>query len=92
LTRTRDEWAEHFAGTDACVAPVLGLTEAPRHPHMAARGTFTTVDGIVQPAVAPRFSRTPAGAPTPPRTAGQDNETALLAWGFTADEIKQLGS
>jgi alpha-methylacyl-CoA racemase len=92
LTRTRDEWAEHFAGTDACVAPVLGLTEAPRHPHMAARGTFTSVDGVVQPTVAPRFSRTPTGAPTPPRKAGEDNETALLAWGFTAEEIKTLWS
>jgi alpha-methylacyl-CoA racemase len=92
LTRTRDEWAEHFAGSDACVAPVLGLTEAPQHPHMAARGTFTSVDGVVQPNVAPRFSRTPTGPPTPPRKAGQDNETALRAWGLTADEIKKLGS
>jgi alpha-methylacyl-CoA racemase len=92
LTRARDEWAEHFAGTDACVAPVLGLTEAPQHPHMAARGTFATVDGVIQPNVAPRFSRTPTGAPTPPRKAGQDNETALQAWGFTADEIKTLWS
>jgi alpha-methylacyl-CoA racemase len=90
LTRTRDEWAEHFAGTDACVAPVLGLTEAPSHPHMAARGTFATVDGVVQPSAAPRFSRTPTGSPTRPRRAGEDTVTAMEAWGFSADEIKAL--
>jgi alpha-methylacyl-CoA racemase len=89
-TRTRDEWAEHFAATDACVAPVLGLTEAPQHPHMAARGTFTTVGGITQPAAAPRFSRTPTPAPSPARKAGEDTETALQAWGFSTDEVKAL--
>jgi alpha-methylacyl-CoA racemase len=67
-TRTRDEWAEHFAATDACVAPVLSLTEAPHHPHNVARGTFVELDGVVQPAAAPRFSRTPARPPSPPRS------------------------
>jgi alpha-methylacyl-CoA racemase len=62
-TRSRDEWAAHFDGTDACVTPVLSLDEAPDHPHLAARGDFVTLDGIVQPAPAPRFSRTPAGTP-----------------------------
>jgi alpha-methylacyl-CoA racemase len=89
-SRTRDEWAAHFAGTDACVAPVLGLGEAPGHPHLAARGTFATVDGIPQPAVAPRFSRTPGRAPTPPRRSGADTTSALAAWGFTAAEIAEL--
>jgi alpha-methylacyl-CoA racemase len=57
--RTRDEWAAHFAGRDACVTPVLSFTEATRHPHHVARGTFVEVDGMVQPGPAPRFSRTP---------------------------------
>jgi alpha-methylacyl-CoA racemase len=61
--RSRDEWAEVFDGTDACVTPVLSLDEAPAHPHMAARGSFCRVDGIDQPAPAPRFSRTPTGQP-----------------------------
>lgn len=55
-TRTRDEWALHFAGTDACVTPVLSLVEAPLHPHNQARGTFVALDGAAQPAPAPRFS------------------------------------
>lgn len=67
--RTRDEWAELFAESDACVTPVLTPWEAPRHPHNAARGTFTNVSGHVHPAPAPRFSRTPAAdPPSPPRT------------------------
>ncbi len=66
-SRTRDEWAEEFAGTDACVTPVLTPWEASGHPHNIARGTFTKVAGHVQPAPAPRFSRTPAAdPPTPP--------------------------
>ena len=65
-TRTRDEWAALFAPSDACVAPVLDWDEAPHHPHLAARGTFVEVDGITQPAPAPRFSRTPPDAPSPP--------------------------
>jgi alpha-methylacyl-CoA racemase len=89
-TRARDEWAAHFAGTDACVAPVLGLAEAPEHPHLAARETFVTVDGIRQPRVAPRFSRTPGRLPTPPRAAGADTRSALRAWGFPADEVETL--
>ncbi len=68
--RPRDEWALLFAESDACVTPVLTPWEAPGHPHNVARGTFTSVDGYVQPAPAPRFSRTPAAdPPRPPRTA-----------------------
>ena len=59
-TRTRDDWCAAFANSDACVAPVLSLSEAPSHPHLAARQTFVTVDGVTQPAPAPRFSRTPS--------------------------------
>jgi alpha-methylacyl-CoA racemase len=79
-TRTRDEWAAHFEATDACVAPVLSLTEAPAHPHMAHRGTFATLDGVVQPRVAPRFSRTPGRDPSAGHT---DTAAALAAWGIT---------
>jgi alpha-methylacyl-CoA racemase len=63
--RTRDEWAEVFADSDACVAPVLSLSEAPDHPHLAARKTFEIHDGVRQPAPAPRFSRTPASLRSP---------------------------
>jgi len=63
LTRTRDEWTAHFEGSDACVSPVLSPWEAHLHPHAVARGSFVEVDGIVQPAPAPRFSRTSAGTP-----------------------------
>ncbi|MBB1242197.1 CoA transferase [Streptomyces durbertensis] len=65
-TRTRDEWARHFEGTDACVTPVLSLAEAARHPHQRARGTYREVDGVIQPAPMPRFSRTPAPGHRPP--------------------------
>jgi alpha-methylacyl-CoA racemase len=80
-TRPRDEWAAQFEATDACVAPVLSLTEAPHHPHMAHRGTFATLDGVVQPRVAPRFSRTPGLDPT---LGSTDSAAALAAWGITA--------
>jgi alpha-methylacyl-CoA racemase len=89
-TRTRDEWTAVFEGTDACVTPVLGLTEAPAHPHLAARGTFTDLGGSPQPAPAPRFSRTPGAVRGTPRAPGQDTRTALEAWGFAADEVDRL--
>jgi alpha-methylacyl-CoA racemase len=59
-TKTRDEWCAIMEGTDVCFAPVLSLSEAPKHPHMAERKIFVDVDGVVQPAPAPRFSRTPS--------------------------------
>jgi alpha-methylacyl-CoA racemase len=65
-SRTRDAWAEHFAGSDACVVPALSPWEAPAHPHHVARASFVDLDGVVQPAPAPRFDRTPAPAPVPP--------------------------
>ena len=80
-TRSRAEWTEIFEGTDACVAPVLSLTEAADHPHLAARGTFTEVAGVRQPAPAPRFSRTPAAVQGPPARPGAHTREALLDWG-----------
>ncbi len=67
LTKTRDEWTEHFGESDACVSPVLTPWEAHMHPHHVARGSFVEVEGIIQPAPAPRFSRTPAGTPVGPK-------------------------
>lgn len=80
--RTREEWTTLFEGTDACVEPVLSYAEAPAHPHLAARGTYVEHHGIVQPAPAPRFSRTPASLGTPPSTPGADTRAALTAWGI----------
>ena len=78
--RTRDEWTAVFAGTDACVAPVLSLLEAQREPHLAARGTFAEHSGVVQPAPAPRFSGTPAHLDRPPPAAGQHTAEVLREW------------
>jgi len=87
--RTRDEWCAVFDGTDACVAPVLDMEEAPRHPHNRSRNTFTEVAGVVQPAAAPRFSRTPPAPPSAPRTGSEPE--VLLDWGFSAGELADLG-
>ena len=89
-TRTREEWCELLAGTDACVAPVLGLGEAPAHPHNRARGTFVDVGGVVQPGPAPRFSRTPSDPPTPPARPGEHTDQALADWGVAPDEVARL--
>jgi alpha-methylacyl-CoA racemase len=90
LGRTQAEWTEVFAGTDACVAPVLGPAEAPAHPHNAARGTFIEVGGVVQPAPAPRFGRTAAGTPRPPRRPGADTDVVLAGLGYTEAQITAL--
>ncbi|MCU1670080.1 MAG: L-carnitine dehydratase/bile acid-inducible protein [Blastococcus sp.] len=89
-TRTRDEWTAVFEGSDACLTPVLGLTEAPAHPHLAARGTFVEQDGRMQPGPAPRFSRTPGAVRGRPRLPGQDTLAALGEWGFSAEELERL--
>jgi len=88
--KTRDEWTAIFEGTDACVAPVLSLEEAAAHPHNQVRGTFTEVAGVVQPAPAPRFSRTPGAISGPPVPAGTHTEAVLTDWGFSADEVGKL--
>ena len=81
-TRTRDEWCGLLDGTDACFAPVLTTDEAARHPHNAARGTYVEIDGIIQPAPAPRFSRSVPDLPIPPQPPGRGDEAeaALAAW------------
>ncbi|GAA2604828.1 MULTISPECIES: CaiB/BaiF CoA transferase family protein [Streptomyces] len=81
-SRTRDEWAAVFADSDACTAPVLSLREAPHHPHLAARSTFTDHDGITQPAPAPRFSATPTAVRTGPAQPGADAESVARDWGL----------
>jgi alpha-methylacyl-CoA racemase len=97
--RSQEEWAKAFSGTDACVAPVRTMTEAPADPHLAARGTYVTVDGVVQPAPAPRFGDgTPGaviGALPPGRIArtGAHTREVLTALGFTdADELLASGA
>lgn len=79
-TRTRDEWMARFEGTDACVAPVLTVTEAAADPANQARGAFVSIGGVVHPAPAPRFGRTPARAPSPPPEAVTDGAMVLADW------------
>lgn len=80
LTRRRDEWAEVFTDTDACVTPVLTPDEAAEHPHMAARTTLLDIDGVRQAAPAPRFSRTTPGKPSAPPDPGADTTAVLADW------------
>lgn len=89
-TRPRDAWAEWFADLDACVAPVLDLEEAPRHPHNRARGTFSDAFGVTQPAPAPRLSRTPGAIQRPPPAAGEHTDEVLAQLGIDDDEVAAL--
>ncbi|MBP7705539.1 MAG: CoA transferase [Caulobacter sp.] len=89
-TRTQAEWCEIMDATDVCFAPVLTLDEAPNHPHNAERQTFVTVEGVVQPAPAPRFSATPGAIQGPPPRIGGHNEEALADWGFSGEAIAAL--
>jgi alpha-methylacyl-CoA racemase len=89
-SRTRVEWLETFLGTDACVTPVLSLGEAPTHPHNRARATFVDVGGTVEPAPAPRFSRTPPRHPSPPPGPGVHATQELVRWGLAPDQIDLL--
>ena len=89
-TKTRDEWCRVMEGTDVCFAPVLSLAEAPEHPHLKARKTFVEVEGVRQPAPAPRFSRTPGVIERPPAHAGEHTDEALADWGFANGEIAKL--
>jgi alpha-methylacyl-CoA racemase len=88
--QTRDAWEQVFDGSDACVAPILSLDEAPNHPHMAARGTFITRDGVTQPAPAPRFSRSQPSIGIAPVVPGSDTEAVLSAAGYSAKDIAAL--
>lgn len=87
---TRAAWCARLEGTDVCFAPVLDMDEAPQHPHNVARGTFVTVEGIRQPAPAPRFSATPALVRSPPRAPGEGLAEALAEWGFARPEIAEI--
>lgn len=89
-TKTRDDWAAIFDGSDACVAPVLRMSEAISHPHNAARKSFVTVDGVTQPGPAPKFSRTPASEPTNCAFAGEHSQDVLREAGFSTDDISRL--
>lgn len=86
-TRTRDEWCRLFAGSDACVTPVLTLEEAALHPHNIARNTFIDVAGVQQNAPAPRFSRTRPAHPIPPPTSGADARQVFADWGIDGADL-----
>ena len=88
--KTRDEWTAIFDGTDACATPVLSWSEAPQHPHMAARGTFFEAQGVTQAAPAPRFSRSSPGQPGSPPAPGGDNDPVLTELGYDAARIEAL--
>ena len=88
-TKGREEWLRVFEGSDACVAPVLSLGEASNHPQASARGSFVTVDGVVQPTPAPRFSRTANATPTAPTPP---DPNALRDWGVSAEDLKKLSA
>jgi len=90
VSETRDHWQHTFEKTDACVAPVLSLTEAAEHPHLVSRGSFIDVGGVRQPAPAPRFDRTPSTVGSPPAHPGQHSTEALLEWGIGADRVDHL--
>jgi alpha-methylacyl-CoA racemase len=91
-TRTRDEWCRIFDGSDACFAPVLTFSEAATHPHAVARNAHVSVGNVTQPAPAPRFSRTPGAVRGAPPERGALGREALVAWGFTAEEIGGLAA
>jgi alpha-methylacyl-CoA racemase len=88
--KTRDEWVAIFEGSDACFAPVLSFSEARRHPHNVARGSFVTQAKVEQPAPAPRFSATPAAVRRDPPERGAGGRAALAEWGFSAGETARL--
>lgn len=89
-TKTREAWCEIMEGSDVCFAPVLSMSEAPEHPHNKQRKTFIKNEGVLQPAPAPRFSRTAPEIKGPPPTPGQDTESVLTDFGFSGQEIESL--
>lgn len=90
LNKTRDEWCELMEGTDICFAPVLSMWEAPNHPHNIARKTFIELEGLDQPAPAPRFSRTEAEVISSPAIAGEHTDSILKDLGYDESEINSL--
>ena len=90
ITKTRDEWCEILADSDTCFTPVLSLDEATNHAHAKARDTYVEVEGIRQPAPAPRFSRTKSEVQSPPPVPGKDTVEVFSEWGFTEAEISEL--
>lgn len=88
--KTQEEWCKIMEGTDICFAPVLTFEEAPNHPHNVARESFVVIDGVTQPNVAPKFSRTPSEVQGSPPEIGQHTVSALLDWGFTESDINRL--
>jgi alpha-methylacyl-CoA racemase len=89
-TRTRDEWVKIFEGSNACFAPVLDIQEAAQHPHNVARKTFLEVDGLLQHAPAPRFSRSTAETPDVPRVPGEDTDNVLASFGYSTETIAAM--
>ena len=89
-TKTRDEWCDLLEGTDVCFGPILTMTEAAEHPHIKERGTVVNYHDILQPAPAPRFSRTEAEIQGPAVPPGHDTDAVLMSFGFSSDEIASL--
>ncbi|WP_407688297.1 CaiB/BaiF CoA transferase family protein [Mycobacterium sp. HUMS_1102779] len=88
--KTRDEWERILDSPGCCATPVLSLSEAPQHPHLAARGTFVNVAGVTQPAPAPRFSRTPPAAPGAPSLPGDHTRALLRELGLEPEAVTAL--
>jgi alpha-methylacyl-CoA racemase len=88
--KTQAQWCELMEGTDVCFAPVLNFMDAPKHPANVARNTYIEMDGLTQPAPAPRFSRTPSKVQHGAHEAGQDTDAVLLAMGFAEQELEGL--
>lgn len=89
-TKTRDEWCAIMEGTDVCFAPILSMTEAPNHPHNKARNSFLEIDGVVQPAPAPKFSRTEPEVRGSASAAGSDTDAVLASVGYSEADITRL--
>jgi len=90
VSKTRDEWCDLLEGSDACFAPVLPMSEAANHPHIKARGTIVEFEGLLQPAPAPRFSRTTAEIRSAAPKPGEHTDEVLMEWGFGADDVAKL--